>query len=69
MDDYKERCKKEYNELCERISKLEDMLCAHYRGVLDFEPTCPPYLLQLQLDAMREYRDILEARNYIEHMW
>ena len=66
---YKERMIKEYDELCERIEKLDKMLFDWWTENLDFEPTCPPYLLERQLEVMREYRDILEARNYLEKAW
>ena len=69
MDDYKERMRKEYEELCDRIWKLTRMLDKYYEKALDFKPSCPPYLLEKQLDAMREYKDVLEARNYIEEVW
>lgn len=66
---YKERMKIEYDELCERIEKLDKMLFNWYADGLDFELTCPPYLLQEQLETMRKYKDILEARNYLEEAW
>lgn len=66
---YKERMKNEYDELCERIEKLDKMLFNWYAYELGFEPTCPPYLLQEQLETMRRYKDILEARNYLEEAW
>lgn len=68
-DGYKKRCKREYDELCERIDKLMDMLGNWVDGELDFTPSCPMYLLERQLNAMIEYKQVLEARNYIEKMW
>lgn len=69
MDDYKERMRKEYEELCDRIWKLTRMLDKYYEKALDFKPACPPYLLEKQLEAMNEYKDVLEARNHIEEVW
>ena len=69
MKDWEERMLDEYTELCTRIGKLEDMLAAYELGDLDFEPNCPLLLFQMQLSAMKDYRDVLEARNYIEHVW
>lgn len=66
---YKERMKVEYDELCERIEKLNKMLFDWWAETLDFEPACPSYLLEEQLAAMIKYRNILEARNYIEKAW
>lgn len=67
--DWKERCKAEYDELCERCDKLGAMLTQYTYGTLDFEPNCPVWLLNEQWKAMDRYRQILEARNHIEHMW
>lgn len=69
MQDWEERMLDEYTELCTRIGKLEDMLAAYELGDLDFKPNCPLLLLQMQLSAMQDYKDVLEARNYIEHVW
>ena len=66
---YKERMKIEYDELCERIEKLNKMFSDLYVGNLDFESTCPLYLLEKQLEAMQEYKNILEERNYVEKAW
>lgn len=63
-DDWKKRCHREYLELCGRIEKLRHFIC--FAGV---KPNCPLWMLKKQLDAMEEYKEILEARNYIEHMW
>lgn len=68
MEAWQERMIKEYDDLCSRIRSLESMVHDYQYNCLPFEPNCPIYLLQLQLDTMREYRDILEARNYIENI-
>ena len=69
MQDREERMLDEYTELCTRIGKLEDMLAAYDLGDLDFKPSCPILLFQMQLEAMLSYKEVLEARNYIEHVW
>ena len=66
---YKERMKIEYDELCERIEKLHKILSDWYTENLDFEPTCPLYLLEKQLETMQEYKNILEERNCFEKAW
>ena len=66
MDDYKERMQEEYNELGERIIKLENMLIKERKGELGFEFDCPVELLREQLDVMRKYFKILEERAKIE---
>ena len=66
---YKERMKIEYDELCERIEKLYKILSDWYAENLDFEPTCPLYLLEKQLETMQEYKNILEERNCFEKAW
>lgn len=69
MEGYKERCRKEYEGLCERLEKLDAMLDKWNKGELDFDPACPKWLLLDQSDAMRNYKGCLEQRNKIEHMW
>ena len=66
MEGYKKRMQKEYNELGERIIRLENMLNKQRKGELEFEFDCPIDLLERQLDAMREYFKILEERAAIE---
>ena len=66
---YKERMKIEYDELCERIEKLYKILSDWYAENLDFEPACPLYLLEKQLEAMQEYKNVLEERNCFEKAW
>lgn len=69
MEDYKVRMKREYDELCERIEKLESMIVKFYKGELDFELNCPIPMLNRQLYAMCDYRDALAMRNKIEKAW
>ena len=66
MKDYKKRMKDEYTQLKERTDKLDNMLDKYHAGELDFEPTCPIWLLNQQLATMQTYVDILEARAKIE---
>lgn len=66
MEDYKERFEKEYHELEERIDKLEDLIVKAYMGKADFELNCPVGLLELQLEQMKNYFNILSIRRSIE---
>jgi len=63
---YKVRFIKEYEELDERVKKLDAMLKKYDEGTLDFTPTCPIELLQEQSRTMKVYRAILEKRAAIE---
>lgn len=69
MEGYMERCRIEYEQLCDRLDKLDAMLDGYRDGTLGFEPSCPLDALIRQADAMREYKASLEARNEIERMW
>lgn len=60
MEAYKERMVKEYNELKERTYKLGSMLLKYDNGDLEFEPTCPIYLLRDQYSLMGDYLKVLE---------
>ena len=64
--DYKERLIKEYTELKTRYNRLQEMLNKWDEGKLDFTPTCPRELYNMQLRAMREYLDILVIRAKFE---
>lgn len=66
MEEYKKRLLIEFNELKERIEKLDAMIKAYYSNELDFEPTCPIWLLHDQLQAMKSYMNILTLRYQIE---
>lgn len=65
-DDYKERFLAEYHQVRERYIRLYDMISAADEGRLDFEPSCPRYILHGQLCAMGAYKDFLTARAEIE---
>ena len=64
--DYKERLIKEYTELKTRYNRLQEMLDKWDEGKLDFTPTCPRELYNMQLRAMKEYLDILVIRAKFE---
>lgn len=64
--DYKERLIKEYSELKTRYNRLQEMLNKWDERKLDFTPTCPRELYNMQLRAMKEYLDILVIRAKFE---
>ena len=66
MEAYKLRFINEYKQLKDRVNKLDNMLCKYSAGDLEFEPTCPNYLLEDQLNVMTEYLNILEKRAMFE---
>lgn len=66
MEDYKQRMAEEYQELNQRVIKLENILYRHRNGNIDFEPNCPIDLLRAQYNAMCAYMSILEVRSEIE---
>ena len=66
MEEYKERFIKEYNELSERITKLDNTLKKYKNGELALDPNCPYELLYTQLIYMVNYLHILERRAKIE---
>lgn len=65
-DNYKIRLKNEYFELNDKINRLEAMLECWDNGALEFEPVCPEALYKIQLNAMKTYSEVLEARMIIE---
>ena len=66
MEGYKKRFVNEFNELNIRSKKLEKMLRKKRLGKLDFEPTCPDWLLKKQHNAMCEYVECLKTRAIME---
>lgn len=64
--DYKERFKAEYWQLDTRICKLANMISNYAAGTLDFTPSCPYDLLEMQLNAMKNYAYALRRRAEIE---
>ena len=65
-DDYKDRFKAEYWQLKIRWQKLDIMLLRYRNGELDFEPSCPIYILEWQCDVMYGYLKMLKQRAKIE---
>lgn len=66
--DYKERFKAEYAQLVIRYEGLKRMLKKWDDGTLEFEPTCPRSIYNVQIKAMSEYIAVLEARAAIENV-
>ena len=63
---YKERFVAEYHQLRIRIVKLENTIKFFHEGCLEFTPACPMTLLEDQLDAMKNYKNVLDQRASIE---
>lgn len=66
--DYKERFKAEYHQLVYRFRRLVEMLEKWEKCQLDFVPSCPRGVYNIQVRAMSEYIAILEARAVIENI-
>lgn len=66
--DYKERFKAEYHQTAIRLEKLKAMLDKWDKGELNFTPTCPRPLYDIQVKAMAEYLATLEIRAVIENV-
>lgn len=66
--DYKDRFKAEYFQVKIRYDKLKVMCDKWDEGKLNFKPTCPREIYDLQLDAMKRYMDILVIRAKIENV-
>lgn len=64
--DYKERFIAEYEQLFCRLTGLVIMRDKMDHGTLNFSPTCPGSLFDLQIRAMKDYLTVLEARAVIE---
>lgn len=65
-DDYKERFKAEFIQLCNRYEGLQRMLEKWDNGTLTFSPTCPRELYNEQTDSMKRYLDVLVTRAKME---
>jgi len=61
-DDWKDRYKAEYLQLCVRLEKLESVLKKYDNGELEWEFKSPVELLRQQADYMNNYKAILEQR-------
>ena len=66
--DYKERFKAEYYQVVIRYQKLKAMLEKWDNGSLEFEPTCPRSIYNMQIRTMTDYIAVLEARAAIEEV-
>lgn len=64
--DDKEILIKEYTKLKTRYNRLQEMLNKWDEGKLDFTPTCPRELYNMQFRVMKEYLDILVIRAKFE---
>lgn len=67
-EDYIERFKAEISQLKIRIAALKSILWKWDNDRLEFEPNCPYSILNLQIEYMRKYLAILEARARIENI-
>jgi hypothetical protein len=65
-EDYKERFQAEYVQLRLRYQKLKSMLDRWDQGMMEFEPTCPRSIYNMQIRAMEDYIAVLEARAVME---
>lgn len=65
-DNYKDRFKAEYYQVKIRCDKLEALLDKYEHNELDFQLSCPVYMLRSQLFAMKQYVHILKERAKIE---
>lgn len=65
-EDYKERFRAEYAQVCIRYQKLAAMLEKWDKGELNFIPTCPRSTYNMQIAAMTDYIAVLEARAVME---
>lgn len=64
--DYKDRFKAEYIQLKTRLKSLKTMLQNWDKELLTFIPSCPRSTYNLQLEYMKKYLAVLEARAKIE---
>ena len=66
--DYKERFQAEYLQTKIRYNKLHKMLVKYEAKTLDFKPSCPINVLQMQANYMGNYLKQLEIRAEIENI-
>ena len=67
-DDYKDRFIAEYYQVRIRYERLKKMVENWDSGNLTFQPTCPRSIYDMQLNAMKDYIALLEARAAIEEV-
>ena len=63
---YKEGFIAEYNQLCIRLLKLQNLLTLVKGGEADFAPDSPIEILEAQEEIMSTYKTILEKRAVYE---
>lgn len=67
-NDYKERFLAEYEQLKIRYDGLYNMLNKWDKGELNFKPTCPRSIYDIQLSTMKDYLAVLEERAVMERI-
>lgn len=65
---YKERFKAEVYQLKNRLEGLKSMLINWDAGKLNFKPTCPRDLYDVQIKAMEDYLNVLMSRAKLENV-
>lgn len=65
-DNYRERFKGELLQLKIRVDKLQTVIEKYYNQHLEFTPSCPIELLEMQLEYMEKYLDILKIRDKLD---
>lgn len=65
---YRKRFEAEYYQVVIRYKKLKALLEKWDDGELNFIPTCPRSTYNMQIKAMADYIDVLEARAVMEHI-
>lgn len=66
--DYKKRFLAEYIQLKNRYNGLINLLTKWDKNELTFTPTCPRDIYGVQISAMKQYLDVLEARATLENI-
>lgn len=66
--DYKDRFVAEYLQVKIRYDKLKSMVDKWDKGKLNFKPTCPRDIYDVQLKSMKDYIEVLEKRASIENV-
>lgn len=67
-EDYKERFRAEYLQVVIRVNGLKNMLDKWDRGELDFTPTCPREIYNIQMECMVNYMTALANRAAMENI-
>ena len=67
-ENYKERFKAEYYQVVIRYQKLKAMFDKWDNDQLEFTPTCPRSIYNIQIAAMTDYIAVLEARAVMENV-